>query len=236
MRALFAGRRLWCRRRRGRTLATILTRLAGTTTATALLALVGRTLATAIFARLAFVASSAARGLGSRPSAISGATTRDLDLAIRDLIGNGGHRGLLLRARGMAATRTRGALVIVALLATLFGRCIGTRTTLGGGTGFASSCGAEGVLALLARQMAAATARGIHATAAILLLGLLSLALAGGVLACGSGLAGIARTRALAAATSAGSLLSLGRLGLAATLTAAATLALALTEIGRAHV
>ena len=129
----------------------------------------------------------------------------------------------------MATTRTRGAIVIVALLATLVGRRIRTRTTLGGGTGFASGCGAEGVLAFLARQMATATARGIHATAAVLLLRLLSLALAGGVLACGSGLAGIDRTRALAAATSNGSLLSLGYLGLAATLTAAATLALALT-------
>ena len=66
MRALFAGGRLRCRRVLGRALATILTRLAGTTTATALLALVGRTLATIIFARLAFVASSAARGLGCR--------------------------------------------------------------------------------------------------------------------------------------------------------------------------
>ena len=77
--------------------------------------------------------------------------------------------------------------------------------------------------------MTTAATCGVHATAAILLLGLLNLALARSVLARGSGLAGIARTRALAAATSTGSLLSLGCLGLAATLTAAATLALTLT-------
>lgn len=112
MRALFAGGRLRCGRVLGRALTAILTRLAGTATATALLALVGRTLATTIFARLAFVASSTAHGLGSRSPAISGATARDLDLAIRDLIGHGGHRGLLLRARGMATARTRRALLL----------------------------------------------------------------------------------------------------------------------------
>ena len=52
--------------------------------------------------------------------------------------------------------------------------------------------------------MTAATSCGVHATAAILLLGLLNLALAGGILACGSGLTGIARARALAAATAIG--------------------------------
>ena len=71
-----------------RAFATILARLAGTATATALLTLVGRALATA---RLAFVASGAMRSLGSRSPAISGTTARDLDLAIRDLIGHGGH-------------------------------------------------------------------------------------------------------------------------------------------------
>ena len=90
-RALFAGGRLWCGRRRGRALATILARLAGTATTTALLTLVGRALATAILARLALVASGATRSLSSRSPAISGTTARDLDLAIRDLIGNGGH-------------------------------------------------------------------------------------------------------------------------------------------------
>ena len=49
--------------------------------------------------------------------------------------------------------------------------------------------------------MTTAATCGVHATAAILLLGLLNLALARSVLARGSGLAGIARTRALAAAT-----------------------------------
>lgn len=72
----------------GRAFATILARLARTATATALLTLVGRALATA---RLAFVASGAMRSLGSRSPAISGTTARDLDLAIRDLIGHGGH-------------------------------------------------------------------------------------------------------------------------------------------------
>ena len=169
-----------------------MTRLAGTTTATALLALVGRALAATILARLTFVASSATRGLGSRPSAIPRTTARDLDLAIRNLIGHRGHRGLLLRARGMATARTRGALLLATRLATLVGRRIGTRTTLGSGAGFASCCGAEGVLALLARQMTAATSCGVHTTAAILLLGLLSLALAGGILARSRCLAGIA--------------------------------------------
>ena len=122
----------------GRALATILTRLAGTTTATALLALVGRTLATAILARLTLVVRGTARGLGGSPSAISGATARDLDLAIRNLIGHGRHRGLLLRARGMAATRTRRTLLLATRLATLVGRCIGTRTALGSGAGLAS--------------------------------------------------------------------------------------------------
>ena len=75
----------------GRALATILARLAGTTTATALLTLVGRALATAILARLALVASGATQSLGGSSPAISGTTARDLDLAIRDLIGHGGH-------------------------------------------------------------------------------------------------------------------------------------------------
>ena len=75
----------------GRAFATILARLAGTATATALLTLVGRALATAILARLALVASGATRSLGSRSPAIPGTTARDLDLAIRDLIGHRGH-------------------------------------------------------------------------------------------------------------------------------------------------
>ena len=75
----------------------------------------------------------------------------------------------------MATARTRGALLLATRLATLVGRCIGTRAALGSGTGLASGCGAESVLALLARQMTATTARGVHATAAVLLLGLLSL-------------------------------------------------------------
>ena len=78
----------------------------------------------------------------------------------------------------MATARTRRALILATRLAALVGRRIGTRGTLGSGTSLASSCGAEGILALLARQMTATTARGIHATAAVLLLGLLSLALA----------------------------------------------------------
>jgi hypothetical protein len=55
------------------------------------LTLVGRALAAAILARLALVASGATRSLGSSSPAISGTTARDLDLAIRDLIGHGGH-------------------------------------------------------------------------------------------------------------------------------------------------
>ena len=129
----------------------------------------------------------------------------------------------------MATARTRRALVIVALLATLVGRRIGARTTLGSGTSLASSCGAEGVLALLARQMTAAATCGVHATAAILLLGLLNLALARGVLARGCSLGSIARARALAAATAIGRPLGLRRLGLAAALSAATALALTLT-------
>ena len=219
-----------CGRAGGRTLATVLARFAGTTTATALLSLLGRTLATAVLTRLALVTGGAARCLGGSPTAVSRTTARDLDLAIRNLIGHGRHRGLLLRARGMATARTRRALLLATRLATLVGRRIGARTTLGSGAGLASGCGAEGVLALLARQVTATTARGVHATAAILLLGLLSLALAGGILACGCGLTGIARTRAFAAATATGRLFDLGRLGLAATLPAATTLALVLSS------
>ena len=80
--------------------------------------------------------------------------------------------------------------------------------------------------------MTAAATCGVHATAAILLLGLLNLALARGVLARGCSLGSIARARALAAATAIGRALGLGCLGLAATPTAAATLALALTRTG----
>ena len=50
---------MWCGRRRGRALATILARLAGTATATALLTLVGRALTTAILTRLALIAYNA---------------------------------------------------------------------------------------------------------------------------------------------------------------------------------
>ena len=132
----------------------------------------------------------------------------------------------------MATTRTRGALLLATRPAALVGRCIGTRGALGSGTSLASSCGAEGVLALLARQMTAATARGVHAAAAILLLGLLNLALAGGILACGSGLTGIARARALATTTATGGLLGLGCLGLTTALSAATALALALSSAG----
>ena len=162
----------------GRALATILTRLAGATAATALLTLVGRALASTILARLMLVARGTARGLGCRSSAVTGTTARDLDLAIRNLIGHGRHRRLLLRARGMATARTRSALLLATRLAALVDRCVGTRAALGSGTGLASGCGAESILALLARQMTATTARGVHATAAVLLLGLLSLALA----------------------------------------------------------
>ena len=226
--ALLAGRRLRRRRRRGRALAAILARLAGTTAATALLALVGRTFAVVVLTLLAFVAC----GLSRRASTVTGTAARDLDLAIRDLIGHGRNRGLLLRARRVATTRTRSALVIVALLGGLVGRRIGTRAALGSGARLARCGSTKSVLALLARQMTTSTARGIHATAAVLLLGLLSLALAGGILARGRDLAGITRARALATATATGGLLGLGRLGLAATLTAAAALALALTSTG----
>ena len=75
--------------------------------------------------------------------------------------------------------------------------------------------------------MTATTARGVHATAAILLLGLLSLALAGSVLT--RGLAIVDGRRALAAATAIGCSLGLGRLGLAAALSTATALALALS-------
>lgn len=74
--------------------------------------------------------------------------------------------------------------------------------------------------------MTATTARGVHATAAVLLLGLLNLALASSVLAGGCGLAGIGRARTLAAATATGGILDLRRLGLAAALSAATALAL----------
>ena len=121
----------------------------------------------------------------------------------------------------MATARTRRALLLATRLAALVGRCIGGRGALGSGTSLASSCDAEGVLALLARQMTAATSCGVHATAAILLLGLLNLALAGGILACESGLTGIARARALAAATATGGLLGLGCLDLTTALSAA---------------
>ena len=78
--------------------------------------------------------------------------------------------------------------------------------------------------------MTATTARGIHATAAVLLLGLLNLALAGSVLA--RGLAIVDGRRALAAATAIGRPLGLGCLGLATTLTATAALALSSAGIG----
>ena len=77
--------------------------------------------------------------------------------------------------------------------------------------------------------MTAATSCGVHATAAILLLGLLNLALASAVLAGGCGLAGIGRARTLAAATAASGLLGLRRCGIATALSAATALALALT-------
>ena len=78
----------------------------------------------------------------------------------------------------MATARTRRALLLATRLASLVGRRVGSPGALGSGTGLASSCGAEGVLALLARQVTATTARGVHATATVLQLGLLSLALA----------------------------------------------------------
>ena len=77
--------------------------------------------------------------------------------------------------------------------------------------------------------MTAATTRGVHTTAAILLLGLLNLALAGGVLACSCSLADIARARALATTTATGGLLGLRRCGIATALSAATALALPLT-------
>ena len=80
--------------------------------------------------------------------------------------------------------------------------------------------------------MTAAATCGVHATAAILLLGLLNLTLARGVLARGCSLGSIARARALATTTSTGGLLDLGRLGLATALSTATTLALALTGTG----
>ena len=129
----------------------------------------------------------------------------------------------------MAAARTRRALLLATRLAALVGRRVGGRSALGSGTSLASGCGAEGVLALLARQMTAAATCGVHTTAAILLLGLLDLALARGVLARGCSLGSIARARALAAATAIGRPLGLGRLGLAAALSTATALALALT-------
>ena len=219
-----------CGRRRDRAFATVLARLTGTTATATLLTLVGRALATAILARFALVASAAVRSLGGSSPTIAGATTHNLDFAIRNLIGHRRNRGLLLRARGMAAARTRRALLLAARLAALFGRRIGSRGALGSGTGLASSCGTEGILALLARQVTAATARGVHATAAVLLLGLLSLALAGSVLVCG--LAVVDGRRALAAATTTGGLLGLGCLVLTTALSAATALALALTGTG----
>ena len=80
--------------------------------------------------------------------------------------------------------------------------------------------------------MTAAATCGVHAAAAILLLGLLNLALARGVLARGSSLGSIARAHALAAATAIGRPLGLRRLGLAAALSAATALALALSSAG----
>ena len=90
----------------GRAFATVLARLAGATATATLLTLVGRALAAAILTRFALVASAAVRSLGGSSSAIAGATARDLDFAIRNLIGHRRNRGLLLRARGMATTRT----------------------------------------------------------------------------------------------------------------------------------
>ena len=78
--------------------------------------------------------------------------------------------------------------------------------------------------------MTTAATCGVHATAAILLLGLLNLALAGSVLA--RGLAIVDGRRALAAATAIGRPLGLGCLGLATTLTATAALALSSAGIG----
>ena len=77
--------------------------------------------------------------------------------------------------------------------------------------------------------MTAAATCGVHATAAILLLGLLNLALARGVLARGCSLGSIARARALATTTATGGLLGLRRCGIATALSAATALALPLT-------
>ena len=77
--------------------------------------------------------------------------------------------------------------------------------------------------------MTAAATCGVHAAAAILLLGLLNLALARDVLARGCNLGSIARARALATATAIGRPLGLGCLGLTAALSAATALALTLT-------
>ena len=77
--------------------------------------------------------------------------------------------------------------------------------------------------------MTAAATCGVHAAAAILLLGLLNLALARGVLARGCNLGSIARARALATATAIGRPLGLGCLGLTAAFSAATALALTLT-------
>ena len=80
--------------------------------------------------------------------------------------------------------------------------------------------------------MTAAATCGVHAAAAILLLGLLNLALARGVLARGCNLGSIARARALATATAIGRPLGLGCLGLTAAFSAATALALALSSAG----
>ena len=77
--------------------------------------------------------------------------------------------------------------------------------------------------------MTAAATCGVHAAAAILLLGLLNLALARGALARGCNLGSIARARALATATAIGRPLGLRCLGLTAAFSAATALALALT-------
>ena len=77
--------------------------------------------------------------------------------------------------------------------------------------------------------MTAATSCGVHTTAAILLLGLLNLALAGNVLARGRSLGSITRARALATTTATSGLLGLGRCGIATALSAATALALPLT-------
>ena len=66
--------------------------------------------------------------------------------------------------------------------------------------------------------MTAAATCGVHATAAILLLGLLNLALARGALARGCSLGSIARACALATTTATGGLLGLRRCGIATAL------------------